>query len=75
MNEPNGHKVKLSVRDIVAWLVLFAAILGGWYDTRGQMALLRQELAIRVKEAEKEHARMWKSIDDANAGERPQPRR
>lgn len=71
MSEPNGHKVKLSVRDIVGWLILFAAVLGAWYDTRGQMALIRQELSLRVNQAELEHARMWKAIDDANANERP----
>jgi hypothetical protein len=72
--EANG-RVKLAIRDIVAWLVLFAAILGNWYDTRGQIALLRQELALRVEQSKAESVRVWKAIDDVGAAERPKPLR
>ena len=64
--ETNG-RIKLTVRDAVAWLLLFASILGAWYDTRGQIALMRQEIALRVAQSEVEHSRMWKAIDDAQA--------
>ena len=74
MNESNG-RFKLAARDIIAWLVLFSAILGNWYDTRGQIALLRQEVAIRLEQSRQESTRMWKAIDDAAAAERPRSRR
>lgn len=70
--ETNG-RIKLTVRDAVAWLLLFASILAAWYDTRGQIALMRQEIALRVAQSEAEHSRMWKAIDAAEAA--PAPRR
>lgn len=71
--EQNG-RIKVTIRDILAWAVLLAAIVGNWYDTRGQLALLRQEVSLRSEQSRIETARIWKAIDDAAASERPKPR-
>ena len=65
----------LSWAQIVWAVAVLASVLSAWYDTRGQIALLRQEIGFRVVQAEAERDRMWKAIDDAAAAERPKPRR
>lgn len=59
--------VRLTVRDILAWLALLAAIIGSWADTRSQIALVRQEVTLRAAQNDREFQRMWKIIDEAQA--------
>ena len=72
-SDPNG-RIRLTVREVIAWIGLLAAILGSWYDTRGQIALVRQEISMRVQQADSEHKRMWQAIDDARADTRAETR-
>lgn len=67
--ETNG-RIRIALRDIVAWTILLAGILGQWYDTRSQIALLRQEVALRAQQAQVENARVWWAIEQAQAAER-----
>lgn len=68
-------RVTMSWAQVIWAIATIAAIVGSWYDTRTQVALARQELALRVAHDQVEHARMWRAIDDANAAERSQPGR
>lgn len=65
----NG-RVRLSWGQIVWAVATLAAVLGSWYDTRTQIALVRAELAIRVQAAEQENGRIWQAIRDVQAATR-----
>jgi hypothetical protein len=68
--ETNG-RIRLSWPQIVWATATLAAVVGAWADMRSQMALLRQEMGLRVQQSEADHARMWIAIDDAKASTRP----
>lgn len=73
--ESNG-RIKLSWAQIAWAIATIATVIGAWYDTRTQIALVRQEIGIRQQAADTEHVRMWRAIDDANAAARqPQQQR
>lgn len=75
MSDDNG-RIKLTWPQVVWGISLLAAILGSWYDTRGQVALLRQEAGLRFQQSDAEHTRMWRAIDEAQAAPAPRnPRR
>jgi hypothetical protein len=69
----NNGRVKLSWGQIVWGIATLAAVLGSWYDTRNQIALVRAELQIRVESAELENTRIWDAIRDAYAAPRRKP--
>lgn len=75
MSGDENGRVRLSWAQIVWAVATLAAIIGSWYDTRTQIDLVRNELKIRTEQRDQEHVRMWKAIDEANAAERPRPRR
>lgn len=62
MTEKND-RIKLSWAQIVWALATLGAIVASWADTRSQIALVRQEMALRVVQTEADHGRMWKAID------------
>ena len=68
--DPNG-RIRLSWAQIVWGITTLAALIGGWYDTRSQLGLIRAELGLRVQQADKEHAQMWEAIKDAKASPVP----
>jgi len=54
--------VKLTWRQIAWAVATLCTLLGSWYDTRNQIAQLRQELGFRVQRAELEHTQLWEAI-------------
>ncbi len=75
--EQNG-RIKLTVKEVIAWAVLLAAVLGQWYDTRTQIALAVQSAELRARADDVEHAelrkedgRLWRAVEDAQAAPRP----
>lgn len=82
MTDDANGRIRLAVRDIIAWAVLLAAVLGSWYDGRTQQALTQQKLVLHIEaerearaELRKEDERLWQAVREAQAAERPQPRK
>jgi hypothetical protein len=82
MSADTNGRVKLSVREIIMWATLLAAILGGWYDGRSQQALTQQKLAIHIEdeheargELKAADSHLWQAVRDAQASEKVKPRR
>lgn len=66
---PDNGRVRLSWAQIAWGIATLATLIGSWYDTRGQITLLRAEVGMRVVVDDKEHARMWEAIDEAGAAQ------
>lgn len=71
MSEVNG-RLRVSWAQIVWGIATLSAIIGSWADTRTQIALMRQEIGLRVQQADVEHGRMWRAIDEAKADRAPE---
>ena len=69
MTSTNG-RIRLTWDQALAMALLLASILGAWYDTRTQLALLRQEVAMRFASSDDEHARLWGAVREARADRR-----
>ena len=74
MTESNG-RIKLSWAQIVWAIATIGAVIGAWADTRSQLSLIHQEIGLRVQQANDEHARLWKAIDEAKSSQVPKPKR
>lgn len=79
--DANG-RIRLSWAQIAWAIATMAAIMGSWADTRSQLALTRQELALRANADDKEHdslrqedQRIWGAVREVQASERSRPRR
>lgn len=82
MSQETNGRIRLAVRDIIAWAALLAAVLGSWWDGRTQQKLTQQALTFHVEaerearaELKKQDELIWQAVREARAAERPQPRR
>lgn len=82
MSQDTNGRIRLAVRDIIAWAVLLAAVLGAWWDGRTQQALTQQKLVIHIEaerearaELRKQDELIWQAVREAQAGERTTPRK
>jgi len=68
--DKTNSRIRLSWSQIAWGVATLAAIIGSWADTRSQIALMRQEIGMRVQQADAEHGRIWKAIDEKKASAR-----
>ena len=73
MTADNG-RIKLTWAQIAWAVATLAAVVGAWADTRAQLALIRQEIALRVIQSEMVHGqfreqdeKLWRAVGDALA--------